>query len=347
MVNFYLLFFGFLLTILLTKITIRLAAQRQLFEANDHRKLHSETVSALGGIPIFIGFWVMTAGLSVPLMESMALFISTGILLIIGVEDDFKNTKVSKRLIAQVIAGTIAFVAGFHLGWEGSWWLCSLNYVATIFLLVLLINSFNFIDGINGLAGGLGMITMLVLGGLLFQFQLSGLAILAVAYAVALGGFLLFNFGNNAAIFMGDNGSTVLGFLTGVFALKIFQLSVTDAFPASIPMVCALLAIPILDLVYVALARMIKGNSPFIGDRNHIHHLLIQTGRSHPSACYLIGTWLLGLLLILSLQTTTLYYTSLLLIVGSYLLVRIYYTKGKIFAINRMIIQWRTTIKKV
>jgi len=347
MINFYLLLFGFLFTLLLTKFTIKLANGKRLFEANDHRKLHSEKVSALGGIPIFIGFWTMAVFMEVPFLESIALFITTGLLLLIGVEDDFKNTKVSKRLLAQILAGSIAFSAGFHFGWDSSWGIMVVNYLLTIFFVALLINSINFIDGINGLAGGFGVFAMLVLGLLFYQFHLIELMLLSIAYAVAISGFLVFNFGKQAAIFMGDNGSTVLGFIVSVFALKIVQVPTLHTIPAALPIVCSLLAIPVLDLLYVALSRMAKGLSPFVGDRNHIHHLLTNENMSHPLACGFIAVWLVGLVLILSLQTTTAYYSSYTLIIGSYLLVRIYFKKGKLYAIQRLLVHWKLSNRKV
>ena len=347
MLQFYILIIGFLLTIILTKATILIAQKRQLFEANDHRKLHTETVSALGGIPIFLGFWVMVVLFNFPVTAYLGILLGTGLLLYIGVEDDFKNTRVSKRFAAQIFAASIAYFSGFHFGWDGTWWLTLLNYGSTIFFIVLLINSYNLIDGINGLAGGLGFISMLLFGSLFMSIGLTHLSWIAFAYAIAIGGFLVFNFGKKATIFMGDNGSTVLGFLIGIFTLKMLQIGTITTDFKPLLLVTTAIAIPILDLGYVAFVRMAKGYSPFIGDRNHIHHLLTDSGLSHPAACAIIFCWLGCLLVLLSLSQSTFHISTLLLIGGSYFLMRLYYTKGKLFAMKRIIagkgLEWNNT----
>ncbi len=347
MVQFYLLIFGFFLTIVLTKATILIAKKRQLFEANDHRKLHVETVSALGGIPIFIGFWVVVWLFNIPFASYAGILLSTGLLLYIGVEDDFKNTRVAKRFTAQIIAGSIAYYSGFHFGWDTTWWLAIIDYGCTLFFITLLINSYNLIDGINGLAGGFGVLSMALFGTLFLGIGMTQLAWLAFAYAIALGGFLLFNFGEKAKIFMGDNGSTVLGFLIGIFTLKMVQVGFNTKDFEPLLLVATAIAIPVLDLGYVATIRIVKGQSPFVGDRNHIHHLLTDSGLSHPAACGIIFCWMGSLLFLLSLPTSTFHLSTLLLIGGSYLLMRLYYTKGKLFAIKRRLImkeqEWKNT----
>jgi len=255
------LFIGFIFSLLGTYLTIQWAKSQQLFEENDVRKIHTEKVSALGGIPIFIAFWISIGFCNLPMAQCLPIFLATGILGLIGLEDDMLNTGVIRRLLAQVTAASIAFWAGFHFGWTGSVYLDILNYGASVFFVVLMINSLNFIDGINGLAGGLGMLTMLVFAGLFYSIGHFTLTWIALAYMVALGGFMVFNYGQKASIFMGDNGSTVLGFLMAIFALKLFQVLPIASIAAALPILLTVIAIPILDLgslpIYISLVGRI------------------------------------------------------------------------------------------
>jgi len=189
-----------------------------------------------------------------------------------------------------------------------------------------MINSLNFLDGINGLAGGLGILTMLVCAYLFYASGLFSLTWMALAYSVALGGFMIFNFGQKASIFMGDNGSTVLGFLIAIFALKLFQLLPIVAVNAALPILLTVIAIPILDLVAVVVIRLKKGKSPFVGDRTHIHHLLTDNGMSPPAACQFIFLWLLGLITLFYFEIVYTIGMTGVLIMGIYFLVRLKYT---------------------
>lgn len=320
------LFIGFVLSVAGTYLTIQWAKRRQLFEENDVRKIHTEQVSALGGIPVFVALWVSLGFSNLPMGICLPLLVATGILMLIGLEDDMYNTGVVRRLLAQVAAASIAFWAGFHFGWTGSIWLDMLNYGASVFFVVLMINSLNFIDGINGLAGGLGILTMSVCACLFYVSGYFNLTWIALAYSMALGGFMVFNFGKKASIFMGDNGSTVLGFLMAVFALKLFQVMPIVAVDAALPILLTVLAIPILDLTAVVAIRLKKGKSPFVGDRTHIHHLLTDNGMSHPVACQFIFFWLIGLIALFYFEIVSTLGMAGLLIMGTYLMVRMKYT---------------------
>ena len=326
------LLIGFIVSVLGTYLTIQWAKNKQLFEENDVRKIHTEKVSALGGIPIFIAFWISIAFCNLPMATCLPLLVATGILLLIGLEDDIYNTGVVRRLLAQVVAASIAFWAGFHFGWTGDIWIDILNYGASVFFVVLMINSLNFIDGINGLAGGLGILTMAVCACLFYTVSYFNLTSITLAYGIALGGFMVFNFGKKAGIFMGDNGSTVLGFLMAIFALKLCQLLPIIAVNTALPILLTAIAIPILDLVVVVVIRLKKGKSPFVGDRTHIHHLLTDNGMSHPTACQFIFLWLLGLIGIFYFEIVYTLGMAGGLIMATYLLVRMKYTIEPVIA---------------
>ena len=151
-----------------------------------------------------------------------------------------------------------------------------------------MINAYNCIDGINGLAGGLAMINALVFGLMFWYIGSINMAIMAFALAGALFGFLHFNFGK-AKIFMGDNGSTVVGFVLAIFAIQYMNiqpnLAETTALPA---IVFSIIFIPMVDFLKVIFTRMLRGKSPFYPDRTHIHHQFLSLGLSHKSVCYIL-----------------------------------------------------------
>ena len=141
----------------------------------------------------------------------------------------------------------------------------------------------NLIDGVDGLAGSLGVLAASVFG---IYFYFSGesiFAFTAFCLAASLLAFLIFNF-NPARIFMGDSGSLVLGMMMAIFAMKFLSTSVSSVViptPANVAIVISILIIPIVDTLRVFTIRILKGRSPFHPDKNHIHHLLIKSGFSH------------------------------------------------------------------
>lgn len=329
----YLLFFGFLLNKLGTQLTIHLSKKHQLFEATDHRKIHVEKVSALGGIPIFCTFWGIFL-LCNPVSSIIGLlFLATALLFGIGLWDDLKNIGIKPRVLAQILAANIAYFAGFHFGFLHE----VLNYILSVTFIILMINGTNFIDGINGLAGSFGLLGFSFLAVLFYQFDRSSLLAMSILYAGILLGFLAHNFGKKADIFMGDNGSTIMGFVLAILSLKIIQIvPLTNNSTFYILPILTLVALPILDLFAVVAIRLTNGQSPFKADRIHLHHLLTIRGKSHPESCQFIIAWLLGIAAIFYFQIITSFGFGISLIIISYLLIRLQFTTtGLPFTINR------------
>jgi len=145
-------------------------------------------------------------------------------------------------------------------------------------------NSFNLIDGIDGLAGGLALISMMVLGFLSYKLQLYPLLIVFVAFSGSLIGFLKNNI-SPAKIFMGDGGSLVLGYIlsaTGILLIEKAHANPSLISPEQTAIVVtAILIIPVFDTVRVFASRIRKGFSPFKADKTHIHHLFLVAGMNH------------------------------------------------------------------
>jgi UDP-N-acetylmuramyl pentapeptide phosphotransferase/UDP-N-acetylglucosamine-1-phosphate transferase len=185
-----------------------------------------------------------------------------------------------------------------------------LPYLASVVLSVLIItfivNAFNLIDGIDGLAAALGIMangTFAILFFYLHQYQL---AIVACAMAGAIIGFMRFNL-TPAKIFMGDTGSLLIGLISSILAIKFIETSnfSTDSLPRvnSAPaLTFAILIVPIFDTLRVFTLRILKGKSPFTADRNHVHHRLLELGLNHLQATILlVGINIIFLVLVVTL----------------------------------------------
>ncbi len=256
---------SFALSFVLTPICRDLALRFRCVDRPDHdRKLHSRPVPRIGGIPI------MAACLCL-LVVWRQVFPSVLVIFAAGLWDDLFGLKAWHKLGIQAAAAAMACVAGVSIGGP-AWWSVPL----TILWLVGCTNAFNLIDGVDGLAGGLGLIgalTMLAAALLHGQYTL---ALAAAPVAGALCGFLPYNF-SPASVFLGDSGSLSLGFLLGIYAVT--WSNATDTLPGmAAPLVA--LSIPLLDTVLAMARRAIAGQPIFAADRRHIHHLLLDRGLS-------------------------------------------------------------------
>jgi len=277
---------AFIPCFILTPLVIKFATQRRLFDKPDERKIHTNEIPRLGGVAIMgallLSFFLFADS---SLFGSLRLVLA-GLLILffVGLWDDMQPIPPLAKLIGEIIPILLlAYTARIplhNLAPEISL-LSYLEYPATILLAFWVINAFNLIDGINGLAGSIGMIALLGMG-----FMGEDLSqTLSMAYAGALLAFLFFNF-VSPRIFMGDCGSLPIGY---IIAFGMTQLDWTacaeHSFIASEPMIAlALIVVPLFDMVRVFVIRLQKRKNPFIGDRNHIHHLMLETGESHISS---------------------------------------------------------------
>jgi UDP-GlcNAc:undecaprenyl-phosphate GlcNAc-1-phosphate transferase len=166
----------------------------------------------------------------------------------------------------------------------------SAQYTFTLLAIVGITNAFNLIDGIDGLAGGLGFMSLVTLGLFLTMSGDNNTALIAFALAGAILAFLYFNF-NPARIFMGDTGSLILGFVIAVLAVRLLQVNIASGHPV-LPhapvFLLGIVLIPVFDTLRVFAIRIWNGKSPFSADKTHIHHLLTNNGFSHAFAAKMI-----------------------------------------------------------
>ncbi len=307
MVEIYLLSFAFLFSCIVTLYAvpslIKLAYKKRLFDdpALEERKIHKYRTPNLGGIAVLISF-AFTACLCIPgniLPYANYIFASGLLIFSVGLKDDLAALNPYKKFLGQAVTALIVvYFADIRLtSFYGVFGIHDIHpvvsYPFTSLLIVFIINAFNLIDGINGLLGSVSMIVSLTFGYIFFQMEEYGLAILAASMAGSVLGFLRYNMGK-ARIFMGDAGAYTIGFIVSVLAIQFIELNkagagpaLVDSFTQAIPTVAitiAILVVPIFDTLRVIVIRLSQGKSPFMADRNHLHHRLLDTGMSHTQA---------------------------------------------------------------
>jgi len=283
---------SFVISLMMTPVLIRIASERNIFDEPGERKLHTSRTPLLGGIAIFAGTMISFLFWSANYFEASQLFILTSLLILFaaGFIDDLRPLRPIIKLFLQVIATMITvFFAGVHIsGLHGLGGIHILpgvypEIITALFILGL-VNAFNFIDGIDGLAAMVGIIAS-ALFGILFISVNDGLsALLAFALCGSLVAFLYFNF-SPAKIFMGDTGTLVTGFILALLAIKLTEVTRTNVsyfswlnYQSAPVFALATLIIPVIDFVRVTSIRLMKGQSPIQADKNHIHHVLVSIG---------------------------------------------------------------------
>lgn len=281
------------ISLILTPIIRRKCVRHNLLDfPNDPRRIHTTPRPRLGGIAVYLAFYLplfaifFTNGVLQKLFIErshmfFSLFVTSSLVFAIGVYDDIWGATVTQKFIVQVIAAAFLYVLGFKITlvsipFVGPASLGVWGFPLTILWIVGVTNALNFIDGIDGLACGVGFFsisTMFILSIFLYR-PLT--ALFAAALAGALLGFSMYNFAP-ASIFMGDSGSLFIGFIIAAISLQSSQKSST-AVVLLIPIIA--LGLPITDTLLAILRRVGKGLSPFSADREHIHHRLLNKGFS-------------------------------------------------------------------
>ena len=302
----------------------------------DPRKIHRKPIVRIGGIAIFAGttaallitWWLGGFGVLSPEKDAEIWGVTIGAIFFffIGLADDFFSLSPSSRLLMQSIVASFAWYKGVRIDFFSipfgdliqidMWWL---SLPITVIWLVGMVNAINWIDGLDGLAAGVcGIAAVIMLIVSLFMNQPAA-ALLAAALAGGALGFLRYNF-NPAEIFMGDGGAYFMGFmLAGVAVIGISKTAVVTA--VLLPYV--ILAVPILDMSWVILSRMLQGKSPFLADKRHLHHRLLEAG--------------------ISQRLTAIYIYSLTLWVGSLALAFSGFPSGGVYALGASMILIYTT----
>ncbi len=294
----------FLLTYLTIPKIIKVVDHKRLMDTPNQRSSHSSRTPTLGGVAffyclIFALFFIRGRD---AFDEAMYIIPGLTILFIVGLKDDLVVISPGAKLLSQVFA--IAFILA-----NPSFTIHSLNGFLNIneipyylyliiggFMMITIINSYNLIDGIDGLASVVGIVILVIYTTIFYLTEEYFFALLAIALNASLMSFLGFNLSSDKKIFMGDTGSLIVGFVISVLTLKFLALRpvVYTDLPfllENAPLIAiSILIVPLFDTARVFAIRIANKKGPFSPDRNHTHHVLIDYwGLTHKQASFIIG----------------------------------------------------------
>jgi UDP-N-acetylmuramyl pentapeptide phosphotransferase/UDP-N-acetylglucosamine-1-phosphate transferase len=289
-------------------VIIRIAKAKKLFDVPDERKNHVSSVPTLGGLGIFATIATLSlamvntcgmngGGVASSLTSLPPIIAGMTVIFFIGMKDDLLNISAWKKLAAEFVALVILVVIGdVRLdSMQGMFGIGSLSYLESVLLSVfagiVIINSFNLIDGIDGLAASVGILASVVFG---IYFIAAYEWEYAVFSSIIIGGlipFFIYNaYGTKNKIFMGDTGSLIIGFLMTVLVFRFNEMhsntGIMPRFAAAPAFSFAVLIVPMFDTLRVFAIRIYRGGSPFKADRRHLHHILLDLGLSHRQSTF-------------------------------------------------------------
>ena len=288
---------AFLISFSATPAVIALANKIKAIDIpKDERRVHKKPIPLIGGLAIFYGFVVSVLCFAVIDEITMGILIGSLIMVTVGIIDDIRDLPAKVKLLFQIIAALIAAGFGVNIGyianpfsqWFGPLYI-NLGWMAvpiTVIWIVGVTNAVNLIDGLDGLAVGISSIASVALLALTIFSQNLNTAIMTAALAGAGFGFLPYNF-NPAKIFMGDTGSTFLGFVLACISVQgLMKMHALISF--AVPVL--ILGLPIFDTLFAIIRRLLTGRSIMAPDRGHLHHRLLDMGFSQKQTVAILYT---------------------------------------------------------
>lgn len=280
-------FISYLIGVFIVPFVIEFSQKEGLVDLPNERKIHKNPISRLGGIAIWTSamltflFLVLLSYYPYGSLLS-GILLGGSLMFLLGLVDDIYNLDAKFKLVIQLSIATIVYLLGVQIDtifnpFGGIIHLGIFSYPITLLWIVGISNAVNFIDGVDGLAGSVITVSSITLALVAVAITPAQpiTALIAFILAGSMLAFLTYNF-NPAKIFMGDSGALFSGFLLAT--LSIAGVMKGAALAVLLPFL--VLAVPIMDITYSSLRRIMKGNSPFVADAEHIHHKLLKAGFS-------------------------------------------------------------------
>ena len=294
-------FVPYFITFLLTPILRKYFSDRKIFDQPNFRSMvRSNPVVRTGGISIFISFiftlifsWKLGFYNLIDPYKFQFIFpivIVASLFFFIGLIDDLVYLSPFLRLGIQFSAVSVLWMLNFKINFINVLWFDNfelptlLSYLITILWVVGITNAINWFDGLDGLTAGVILIYLIGLAFASISLQQYSIAILSIVLSGSCLAFLKYNT-YPAKIIMGDSGSNFLGFLIAILSLYAFK---TFDGPINFNFSLSILALPVLDMIYVIIKRISDKKSPFYPDRNHLHHRLLESGLSERKVVFFI-----------------------------------------------------------
>ena len=279
---------------------VYIAHLKNLLDTPNGRTVHQSLTPRLGGVAVFAGF-MSALTIFAPLGNGVKeLLAGCIILFFVGLKDDLVTISVAKKFVGQLLAtGVVMIMADVRItSFQGILGIYELqagfSYGFTFVMIVGITNAINLIDGLDGLAGSIVLIISGTFGYYFYRYGgpgFSNYAFVAVCLIGGILGFLRYNF-HRASIFMGDTGSLVCGFIVSILAIQFIEMGSRTGQPfgsAAPAVTLGILFVPLFDTLRVFTLRMAVGRSPFMPDKNHVHHRIMAMGFSQISTVLLLG----------------------------------------------------------
>jgi len=282
--------------------------RKNIIDKINKRSSHSELATRSGGIAVFSTLFIISLYyyISGNAIYDFSLLIPFGLLLAVGLYDDLYEVDFKLKFIFQIVTAKILIDSGFVIdNLHGVLGFYEIGRIAaqilTIFIIVAIINAINFIDGIDGLA--ISAVIFFIVAFEFFANNISPFYYLSQISIISLLPLYYFNYRKKNKIFLGDSGSLFLGCLVSVYAIYILNNDyiIKEEYDLNkIIYVFSILTYPIIDIVRIFFIRIYRGKSPFIADKNHIHHLLIKKFQSHGNV--VLGIYTINIIVVVLLQ---------------------------------------------
>ena len=296
----------------------------------DGRRMHNHPIPRMGGLAIIFGFAVSLMCFGIMTRQVLAILAGAAVIAVMGIVDDIKALDAKPKFLIQIVAALIVVIGGDlkiqvftnpSLLSDSAYLILPdwISIVLSIIWIVFITNAVNFIDGLDGLAAGVSAIMSVSLVFIATKLGEYSVAVVGVALMGACFGFLPYNF-NPASIFMGDTGSTFLGFVLASLSIQgMFKSYAVISF--AVPLL--ILGLPLFDAIFAMVRRIAKGQSPMKADRGHLHHRLIDMGFSQKQSVFILYmiSGILGISAIVLAESGTLRAILLLVCVLIFLLV--------------------------
>lgn len=278
------------LVLLLTPPVRQLAIRLNAMDAPDKRKVHKIAMPRMGGLAIFLSFWITAMATQPITRELLGFFIGSCFIVVSGIWDDMKGIKPSMKILFQVAGAAAVIATGTKVTFITNLFAGSpilLGWLAaplTTLWIIGMTNAINLVDGLDGLASGISGIAALTIGIISWMEGFPAAGILALILGVSALGFLKYNF-HPAKIFMGDTGALFLGYALAVLStMGLTKMATT----VSLFLPIVVLGVPIMDTMFAIIRRFMNRKPIFAADKDHLHHRLLAMGFSHPKAVLVV-----------------------------------------------------------